>query len=233
MREEYTVEQHAVLIGLTGKYLEKYAGEYGTDLFINCIVKYGNQRGQRMRNRAIRDGRPLNYETFLAYGELKLDTLPGDYSVKSQSPVYINCCHRCMWDEAWKKFGLSQYGKWYCRYIDINLVQGFSNDMVMIARTMKGLGDDCCTFVNVGYEQTEESKQRIVRLKEDLSGRYTRDFLYHEGHFLNAVRRICKNPLKDNYNRFEAELLQEFASIYGNKIAESVLEKSGMDFDRF
>ena len=126
--EEYTVEQHAVLIGLAGKYLEKYEGEYGTDLFINSIIKYAAQRGRRMRNRALRDGQPLNYETFLAYGELVLQTLPGDYSVKSQSPVYINCCHRCMWDEAWRKYGLSEYGAWYCKYVDLHLVQGFSED---------------------------------------------------------------------------------------------------------
>ena len=229
--EEYTVEQHAVLIGLAGKYLEKYAGEYGTDLFINSIVKYGNQRGQRMRKRALADGRPLNYETFLAYGELKLDTLPGDYSVKSESPVYINCCHRCMWDEAWKKFGLSRYGEWYCRYIDINLVQGFSNDMVMIAKTMKGLGDECCTFVNVGYEQTEESKKRIADMKAELNGKYCRDFLYHEGHFLNAVRRICSAPLKENYSRFEQDMMNEFAGIYGKELAQKVMEESEKDFD--
>lgn len=228
--DQYTVEQHAVLIGLTGKYLEKYAGEYGTDLFINSIVKYGNQRGQRMKKKAVADGRPLNYETFLAYGELKLNTLPGDYGVQSESPVYINCCYRCMWDEAWKKFGLSKYGEWYCRYIDINLVQGFSNDMVMIARTMKGLGDDCCTFVNVGYEQTEESKKRIADIKKELNGKYYKNFLYHQGDFLNIVRKICSAPLKDRYPEFEKEMMEEFSQIYGKELAEEVLEESQKDF---
>ena len=123
--EEYTVEQHAVLIGLAGKYLEKYEGEYGTDLFINSIIKYAAQRGRRMRNRALRDGQPLNYETFLAYGELVLQTLPGDYSVESTiSGLYQTGCHRCMWDEAWRKYGLSEYGAWYCKYVDLHLVQG-------------------------------------------------------------------------------------------------------------
>ena len=136
-----------------------------------------------------------------------------------------------MWDEAWKKFGLSRYGEWYCRYIDINLVQGFSNDMVMIAKTMKGLGDECCTFVNVGYEQTEESKKRIADMKEELKGKYCRDFLYHEGHFLNAVRRICSAPLKENYSRFEQDMMNEFAGIYGKELAQKVMEESEKDFD--
>lgn len=228
--EEYTVEQHAVLIGFVGKYLEKYAGEYGTDLFINCIVKYGNQRGRRMRKKAIADGRELNYETFLAYGELKLNTLPGDYGVKSKSPVYINCCYRCMWDEAWKKFGLSKYGEWYCKYIDIHLVQGFSNDMVMITKTMKGLGDECCTFVNVGYEQTEESQKRIEDMKKELNGKYCKSFLYHEGDFLNTVRNICSAPLKDRYVEFEKEVLEQIGQIYGVELAENVLKESKKNF---
>ena len=231
--EEYTVEQHAVLIGLAGKYLEKYEGEYGTDLFINSIIKYAAQRGRRMRNRALRDGQPLNYETFLAYGELVLHTLPGDYSVKSQSPVYINCCHRCMWDEAWRKYGLSEYGACYCKYVDLHLVQGFSEDMVMITKSMRGLGDDCCTFVNVGYEQTEASAKRIADLKASLQGKYGKDFLYHEGHFLNAVRAVCQKVLGDSYEKMEQELLEEFGEIYSEQLAGEVKEKSYEDFDRF
>lgn len=231
MDEQYTVEQHAVLIGLAGKCLEACQGEYGIDLFINSIVKYAGQRGRRMRGRALRDGKPLNYETFLAYGELKLNTLPGDYSIKSESPVYINCCHRCMWDEGWKKYNLSKYGEWYCKYIDINLVQGFSEDMVMLVKTMKGLGDECCTFVNVGYEQTEESKQRIAELKKELNGKYTRDFLYHMGHFLNAVRSICSKPLGDDYALTEDSMRKEFEKLYGQETAGAVWKASYRDFD--
>lgn len=231
--KEYTVEQHAVLIGLVGKYLEKYAGDYGIDLFINIIVKYGNQRGRRMRNRAIRDGRPLNYETFLAYGELVLNTLPGDYSVKSQSPVYINCCHRCLWDEAWKKFNLSRYGEWYCKYIDIHLVQGFSEDMIMLVKTMKGLGDECCTFVNVGYEQTEDSKTRIAALKAELNGKYSKSFLYHEGHFLNAAESICRPVLGEKYDRVKEDILKEFSDMYCRELADNVLAESKKNFDDY
>ena len=229
--QKYTVEQHAVLIGLSGKYLEKYLGEYGIDLFINSIIRYAFQRGRRMRNRAIRDGRPLNYETFLAYGELILHTLPGDYSIQSESPVYINCCQRCMWDEAWKKYGLSRYGEWYCRYVDLHLVQGFSEDMIMLTKSMRGLGDECCTFVNVGYEQTEESRKRIAQIKEALDGKYGKDFLYHEAHFLNAVRMICKKILKESYGEMEKELLKEFGEIFSKELAEEVKGNSEADFD--
>ncbi|MFI3212081.1 MAG: L-2-amino-thiazoline-4-carboxylic acid hydrolase [Eubacteriales bacterium] len=231
--QEYTVEQHAALIGLVGKYLEQYAGEYGIDLYINVIVKYATQRGKRMQNRAIRDGRPLNYETFLAYSELKLNTLPTDYSVKQESPVYINCCHRCMWDEGWKVHGLSKYGEWYCKYVDLHLVQGFSNDMVMITKTMLGLGDDCCTFVNVGYEQTKDSVNRIAKCREELAGRYVKGFDYHLAHFLSAFRIITLTALKEQCAVIEESIKLEFTELYGEEVAMAVWEKSTQDFDQF
>lgn len=231
--QDYAVEQHAVLIGLTGKYLKEAAGEYGTDLFINSIVKYARQRGRRMRNRALRDGRPLNYETFLAYGELKFDTLPGDYEVGAASPVFINCCCRCRWNEGWKAYGLSEYGEWYCKYVDLHLVQGFSEDMVMITKTMLGLGDDRCTFVNVGYEQTKESQERIAAVKAELDGRYIRDFVYHMGHWLSAVRAVVRPVLAETYDSVEASVRAAFAGYFGEELAGKVWEASEQDFDLF
>ena len=232
MAEKYTVEQHAALIGLTGKCLEEQLGDYGKAVYINCITKYARQRGNRMRNRAIRDGRPLNYETFLAYGELSFETLPGDYQVKSESPVFINCCMRCRWDLGWKQFGLSKYGEAYCKYVDINLVQGFHPDMVMIAQTMIGLGDDCCTFVDVGYEQTEETKAHIAQIKQELNGKYTRDFLYHMAHWLNASLTVLKGIVTDaELAQFTQKLRAEFAALVGESLANEVFAAKDQDFD--
>ena len=184
-----------------------------------------------MRKRALRDGRKLDFETFQAYGELKLDTLPGDYSIASESPVYINCCHRCLWYEGWKKYDLVKYGELYCRYIDINLVQGFSDEMVMIARTMLGKGDDCCTFVSVGYEQTEESKQRIAAMRSQLHGKYTKDFLYHLGHYLSALKLICFLADAVHEEEVIAAVRREFAAIYGAELTEQVWKAAQEDYD--
>lgn len=227
---EYTVEQHAVLVGLIGKSLISRYEDYGTDIFINIIVSYANQRGRRMRKRALRDGMPLNYETFLAYGELSFPVLPGDYSTQSRDP-YINCCHRCQWYEAWKKYDLTAYGKWYCRYVDMHLVQGFNPDLVMMARTAMGAGDSCCTFVGVGYVQTDESVKRIAQIKKQYSHRYVKNFLYHEAHFLNAFRRICRQALGDQTDAIEHEVLSAFSEQYGTELAEDVRALSEQDFD--
>ena len=118
-------------------------------------------------------------------------------------------------------------------YVDLHLVQGFSEDMIMLTKSMRGLGDECCTFVNVGYEQTGESKKRITQIKEELNGKYGKDFLYHEAHFLNAVRKICKRTLKESYEEIEEALLKEFGEIFSEELAEEVRQKSEEDFDIF
>lgn len=99
-RSTYTVTHHGLLIGLYGKTLEEHFGEYGLDIFANAIMRYAHERGQRMRKRAVRDGRRLDHETFLSYGELQIPSNPDDYSIGSESPVYTLCCHRCMWQES-------------------------------------------------------------------------------------------------------------------------------------
>ena len=178
-RSTYTVTHHGLLIGLYGKTLEEHLGEYGLDIFANAIMRYAHERGQRMRKRAVRDGRRLDHETFLSYGELQIPSNPDDYSIGSESPVYTLCCHRCMWQESWVRYGLERYGALYCRYVDLHLIQGFHPDLAMITRSALGLGDSCCTFSYVGYCQTPQSRQRIAAVKKELAGQYTKDFLYH------------------------------------------------------
>lgn len=166
-RSTYTVTHHGLLIGLYGKTLEEHLGEYGLDIFANAIMRYAHERGQRMRKRAVRDGRRLDHETFLSYGELQIPSSPEDYSIGSESPVYTLCCHRCMWQESWARYGLERYGALYCRYVDLHLIQGFHPDLAMITRSALGLGDSCCTFSYVGDCQTPKSRQRIAAVKKN------------------------------------------------------------------
>ena len=87
-RSTYTVTHHGLLIGLYGKTLEEHLGEYGLDIFANAIMRYAHERGQRMRKRAVRDGRRLDHETFLSYGELQSRQILMT-TVLAASPLFI------------------------------------------------------------------------------------------------------------------------------------------------
>lgn len=226
----FDVEKHAVLTGVFGRAAERAAGEYGLKALAAAIVSYGRQRGDRMRRRALRDGRERNYETYLAYGELSIPSEPGDYSVRSRRPVYVNCCHCCLWALAWKKFGMERYGKVYCDYVDFSLVQGFSADMVMLVETAIGRGDEVCAFVNVGYQMTDEAERRLAGLRADLGDRYKRDFGYHCGHLLNSFDRILGAVLGADYGKVREEALLEFAQIYSEEAVNALEREAQRDF---
>lgn len=167
-----------------------------------------------MRKRAVRDGRRLDHETFLSYGELQIPSSPEDYSIGSESPVYTLCCHRCMWQESWARYGLERYGALYCRYVDLHLIQGFHPDLAIITRSALGLGDSCCTFSYVGYCQTPKSRQRIAAVKKELAGQYTKDFLYHCGHLV-SIFHTC------------------ISDILGEETASLITSRTACDFDTY
>ena len=65
--------------------------------FIHAVQYYAGQRGRRMAQRAIRDGKPLTHATFLQYGELKMtdEVEPTQRQLVSRAPDYelhISAC---------------------------------------------------------------------------------------------------------------------------------------------
>ena len=230
-RSTYTVTHHGLLIGLYGKTLEEHLGEYGLDIFANAIMRYAHERGQRMRKRAVRDGRRLDHETFLSYGELQIPSSPEDYSIGSESPVYTLCCHRCMWQESWARYGLERYGALYCRYVDLHLIQGFHPDLAMITRSALGLGDSCCTFSYVGYCQTPKSRQRIAAVKKELAGQYTKDFLYHCGHLVNSFHTCISDILgEETASLITSRTACDFDTYTKNGYSKDILAEAQQDF---
>lgn len=151
---------------------------------------------------------------YLSYGELQIPSSPEDYSIGSESPVYTLCCHRCMWQESWARYGLECYGALYCRYVDLHLIQGFHPDLAMITRSALGLGDICCTFSYVGYCQTPKSRQGIAAVKKELAGQYTKDFLYHCSHLVNSFHTCISD-------------------ILGEETASLITSRTACDFDTY
>ena len=65
----FTEMSHAFIAAKYYVYLNERFGERGKAAFLHATRYYGEQRGRRMAQRAIRDGKPLTYETYCEYGE--------------------------------------------------------------------------------------------------------------------------------------------------------------------
>ena len=76
----FTELSHAFIAAKYYVYLKEIFGDRGEAAFLHATRYYGEQRGRRMAQRAIRDGKPLTYETYdfaAEYGKKMADTLAG------------------------------------------------------------------------------------------------------------------------------------------------------------
>ena len=68
-RNLFDIPHHANLFALIYKAAVDFYGEKGALAADEGTKLYGQQRGGRMAQRAIRDGQPLTMENYLLYGE--------------------------------------------------------------------------------------------------------------------------------------------------------------------
>lgn len=78
MTEDFVFNEkvHAFLIGSFYQEIKEAEGPAGVECFRKAVQKTAEQRGHRMALRAMRDKKPLDYNTYMAYGEIYA-TLPG------------------------------------------------------------------------------------------------------------------------------------------------------------
>ena len=188
-------------------------GEYGLDIFANAIMRYAHERGQRMRKRAVRDGRRLDHETFLSYGELKspqvlrttvLAASPCLYALLP--PLHVAGKLGQIWSGTLRRTVLQ-----ICRSpSDPGLSSRSGNDHPVGPGTWRQL----LHFFLCSDCQTPKSRQRIAAVKKELAGQYTKDFLYHCGHLVNSFHTCISD-------------------ILGEETASLITRRTACDFDTY
>ena len=97
----FTELSHAFIAAKYYVYLKEIFGDRGEAAFLHATRYYGEQRGRRMAQRAIRDGKPLTYETYCQYGEwvnteeVKAQGLGNQSEMTSLSPDFQIHIHVC------------------------------------------------------------------------------------------------------------------------------------------
>ena len=88
-----------------------------------------------MAQRAIRDGKPLTYETYCQYGEwvnteeVKAQGLGNQSETTSLSPDFQIHIHVCPWHTQFKNMGLPEAGLLYCKDLDASISRGFNPEI--------------------------------------------------------------------------------------------------------
>lgn len=112
----FTELSHAFIAAKYYVYLKEIFGDRGEAAFLHATRYYGEQRGRRMAQRAIRDGKPLTYETYCQYGEwvnteeVKAQGLGNQSETTSLSPDFQIHIHVCPWHTQFKNMDSRKRG---------------------------------------------------------------------------------------------------------------------------
>ena len=230
--DRFYIDDHALIYGLLGKYAEEQCAQGGVAALEKATIQYAKERGIRMAKRCLADGRELSMQSYLLYAEWADTKGWSDIEVSSVVPEFRNHVEKCGWYETWKKHGLMKYGAVYCSFVDKNLVKGFNPALEVEISAVLSHGAPACDFNWVAANFASELEfKALMEQKAAIAPRTVKDFLYHSGHILSALRRVFYTELGVGLtDKICAAALAEYESIMGSEKSNALLEAAKKDF---
>ncbi len=214
------VEHHAVIIGCTNQAIMQIAPNNAEYLIEQCMKRYGFARGAKMAKQAVTSGNNLDIHTYNAYRQWDCEPGASVSTVISEQPDYRVRVTRCPWQEAWQRYGLTEFGKYYCEWIDMSLAEGFGGGLELHIPKRLSQGDSCCEFIwlDAGYDaQTQETAIQRVHGAGRMSWKA----------MIEDFCKTCATVLQELAPQLAPVILRRalknFSEIYGEELA-SVLE---------
>ena len=222
----FNEKSHAFIAARFHFYLTGHFGEKGKKAFIHATQYYAGQRGRRMAQRAIRDGYPLNPETYQLYGEwiptkeMAMANENHVVDVKSTDPYEIHI-FRCPWHIQFVEMGLNDAGKDYCDHLDCSIYRGFNPEIEFeVIQTL--FTDHCCIHKinSSGFEENSEGTKK-----------YVQDFEYHCAHSYWAYNEVTGAIFGVKGEEVNSKVLKDFADAYGLEAADKLAEYKHTNFN--
>ena len=227
--KEFTEKHHAFLAGTFYSLLMERFQERGEAAFVHCTQRYAEQRGARMAQRAIRDGRKLDFVTYREYGEwvntqsVKDEGCDNQGYVVSYAPDFDERVTQCPWAAQFKEMGLTKCGTLYCTYVDNSVCRGFNPNLVFdVPQSMHEHGS--CIQILRGANFPEGAK--FQKRPE-----YLRTFDYHCGHLYKTFSSIVIAIFGAEGQKVATQVLERFGNEYGSDMADVLVRYYSTDFD--
>ena len=217
------IEHHAMLFAYLSKHAIELCGETGRDAILAGMTAYGNERGKRMALNAIARGDELTTMTNQAYGEWKPD-YPGqmEFGQLRTEPTLQTYIAKCAWCDAWKKHGLTEYGKLYCVNVDNAVYQGFRSDFVCTpTATALSWGGERCEF-DWGYPLTPEENAMLADKKRELGASCMKDFNFHTAHLKYTISKTLTETLGKDGEKAVELALKDFTDTFGSEYLDAL-----------
>lgn len=230
---QFTERHHAFISAKFYQLLVEEVGEKGRQVFVLATQRYGEQRGSRMAQRAIRDGKDLTFQNYIAYGEwnfteeakkeIKNLHLEKEIEEESYSPDYRYHVFACPWSMQYLEMGLKEGAKLYCNHLDVSLARGFNPYLEFITQQTMHENGHCTFILKDAQINPEEFPQK--------SGERQKSFSYHCGHLYVTFSKIAKSILGEVGEQLSEKVLAAFEEKYGEEWKEEIHSYQNVDFD--
>lgn len=225
----FTELHHAFIVARYYKYLSEAFGEKGLQVFILATHKYAEQRGSRMAQRAIRDGKPLTFETYREYGEWQstevAQKLMGGFEneVITNAPDYEVHIKQCPWAYQFKAMDMEACGVLYCTHLDKAIARGF-NPYLTFDVPQSVNDHDCCIQImrDVNFKEGQTFEKDLGNIK---------GFDYHCGHVFNTFCDLSQSVFDKEGARICEDVLNDFSQEYGGNMAMILERFKAVDFN--
>ncbi len=227
--KEFTEKHHALMAASYYSVLTERFGRSGTEAFIHATIRYAEQRGSRMAQRAIRDGRELDYAAYMEYGEwtntqsVKDEGCENRGCVESMQPDYVYRITSCPWAAQFREMGMQKAGVVYCTYLDPSIVRGFNPAITFL--TEQSLHDHDCCIQKVPDSRLPENFVPEKRTE------YRKGFDYHCGHIFKTFSQLSGAIFGPEGREAADEVLHLFQDAYGKDMADVLTDYLDTDFD--
>ena len=220
---------HAFIPAKFYVYLNEAFRERGVRTFIHATQHYAGQRGRRMAQKALRDGKELTYETYMEYGEwvntpeIIESNQANQVMFKESSPDYVIHITRCPWQIQFKEMGLTEAGREYCAHLDSALCRGFNPYLIFeVEQTLHD--SDCCVQKILNVNLPAELK--VAKKKE-----YLQSFEYHCAHSYWAYSEVTASVFGAKGEAINAKVIEDFSTEYGQEMADALMRYRYVNFN--
>ncbi len=148
------IRDHALLYALLVKNILKSCGKERGEEIVSLFTKeYGRRRGARMASYS--SEKDLN--SYFINSEWAGKKGENISRLSFEKDKTVSEVEKCAWFDSWVKEGFEEYGRYYCRYIDEAICQGFNEDLLLNVKSRLSYGDENCVF-----EWLEAADEKIV-----------------------------------------------------------------------
>lgn len=211
------------------RHLNERFGDRGVRAFNHGTQNYAMQRGRRMAQRAIRDGKELTYETYCQYGEwINTDYVKNEGSgnqsvVHSVNPDYELEITVCPWHEEFKSMGEVEGGYQYCKYLDESIARGFNPDVIYEVSKTLHRDNSCIHRVkDANFDVNADTNKKME---------YVKDFEYHCAHSYWSYAEVTESIFGSEGRKLCTDVLVKLSNRYGNVFSNKIMEYKYVNFN--